>query len=163
MNFFLFSCLHVVCRQFLPKMPLGTNIENIEKTSIYGTFGTEMPHGTLAQVAQTSYMKGEFLCLLFIIMSINFQKRTAKLGIKDIYLLRAEGPKALSPGYNGNRQGALYGQKLSRNFSFFIFVSEKNKINFALCMNYRIFAKDKLRSADIQASLMFSAILQHKP
>lgn len=23
------------------------------KTSIYGTFGTEMPHGTLAQVAQT--------------------------------------------------------------------------------------------------------------
>lgn len=46
---------------------------------------------------------------------------------------------------------------------FFIFVSEKNKINFALCMNYRIFAKDKLRSADIQASLMFSAILQHKP
>lgn len=29
-------------------------------------------------------------------------------------------------------------------------------------MNYRIFAKDKLRSADIQASLMFSAILQHK-
>lgn len=25
----------------------------IEKTSIYGTFCTEMPHGTLAQVAQT--------------------------------------------------------------------------------------------------------------
>ena len=78
MNSFLFSCLHVVCRQFLPKMPhgalaqgrklcatyanvlSGTNIENIEKTSINGTFGTEMPHGTLAQVAQTSYMKGEF-------------------------------------------------------------------------------------------------------
>ena len=53
-------------------VPSGTNIENIEKTSIYGTFGTEMPHGTLAQVAQTSYMKGEFLCLLFIIMSIMF-------------------------------------------------------------------------------------------
>ncbi len=33
--------------------PSGTNIENIEKTSIYGTFGTEMPHGALAQVAQT--------------------------------------------------------------------------------------------------------------
>ncbi len=30
-------------------------------------------------------------------------------------------------------------------------------------MNYRIFAKDKLRSAGIQVSLMFSAILQHKP
>lgn len=30
-----------------------------------------MPHGTLAQVAQTSYMKGEFLYQLFIIMSIN--------------------------------------------------------------------------------------------
>lgn len=30
-------------------------------------------------------------------------------------------------------------------------------------MNYRIFAKDKLRSAGIQASLMFSAFLQHKP
>ena len=41
------------------------------KNSIYGTFGTEMPHGTLAQVAQTSYMKGEFLYQLFIIMSIN--------------------------------------------------------------------------------------------
>ena len=52
-------------------VPSGTNIENIEKTSIYGTFGTEMPHGTLAQVAQTSYMKGEFLYQLFIIMSIN--------------------------------------------------------------------------------------------
>jgi len=51
--------------------PSGTNIENIEKNSIYGTFGTEMPHGTLAQVAQTSYMKGEFLYQLFIIMSIN--------------------------------------------------------------------------------------------
>ena len=34
-------------------VPSGTNIENIGKTSIYGTFGTEMPHGTLAQVAQT--------------------------------------------------------------------------------------------------------------
>ena len=34
-------------------VPSGTNIENIEKTSIYGTFCTEMPHGTLAQVAQT--------------------------------------------------------------------------------------------------------------
>ena len=56
------------------KAPSGTNIENIEKTSIYGTFGTEMPHGTLAQVAQISYMKGEFLYLLFIIMSINLQK-----------------------------------------------------------------------------------------
>ena len=32
-------------------------LENIEKNSIYVTFGTEMPHGTLAQVAQTSYMK----------------------------------------------------------------------------------------------------------
>ena len=53
--------------------PSGTNIENIEKNSIYGTFGTEMPHGTLAQVAQTSYMKGEFLYQLFIIMSINHQ------------------------------------------------------------------------------------------
>jgi len=55
-------------------VPSGTYIENIEKTSIYGTFGTEMPHGTLAQVAQvaqTSYMKGEFLYLSFIIMSIN--------------------------------------------------------------------------------------------
>ena len=52
-------------------VPSGTYIENIEKTSIYGTFGTEMPHGTLAQVAQTSYMKGEFLYHLFIIMSIN--------------------------------------------------------------------------------------------
>ena len=31
-------------------VPSGTNIE---KNSIYGTFGTEMPHGTLAQVAQT--------------------------------------------------------------------------------------------------------------
>ena len=51
--------------------PSGTNIENIEKNSIYGTFGTEMPHGTLAQVAQTSYMKGEFLYQLFIIMPIN--------------------------------------------------------------------------------------------
>ena len=51
--------------------PSGTNIENIEKNSIYVTFGTEMPHGTLAQVAQTSYMKGEFLYQLFIIMSIN--------------------------------------------------------------------------------------------
>lgn len=71
-------------------VPSGTNIENIEKTSIYGTFGTEMPHGTLAQVAQTSYMKGEFLCLLFIIMSINIQKRTAKLGIKDIYFIIRE-------------------------------------------------------------------------
>ncbi len=30
-------------------------------------------------------------------------------------------------------------------------------------MNYRIFAKDKLSFAEIQASLMFSAILQHKP
>ena len=40
------------------------------KTSIYGTFGTEMPHGTLAL---TSYMKGEFLYQLFIIMSINLQ------------------------------------------------------------------------------------------
>jgi hypothetical protein len=50
--------------------PSGTNIENIEKTCIYGTFGTEMPHGTLAQVVQTSYMKGEFLHPLFIIMSI---------------------------------------------------------------------------------------------
>lgn len=49
MKIFLFSCLHVVCRQFLPKMP----------------------HGALAQVAQTLYMKGEFLYLLFIIMSIN--------------------------------------------------------------------------------------------
>ena len=55
-------------------MPSGTNIENIEKTSIYGTFGTEMPHGALAQVAQTSYMKGEFLYLSFIIMSISIQK-----------------------------------------------------------------------------------------
>jgi hypothetical protein len=52
--------------------PSGTYIENIEETSIYGTFGTEMPQGTLAQVAQTSYMKGEFLYQLFIIMSINF-------------------------------------------------------------------------------------------
>lgn len=34
-------------------VPSGTYIENIEKTCIYGTFGTEMPHGTLAQVAQT--------------------------------------------------------------------------------------------------------------
>lgn len=48
--------------------PSGTNIENIKKNSIYGIFGTEMPHGTLAQ---TSYMIGEFLYLLFIIMSIN--------------------------------------------------------------------------------------------
>ena len=55
-------------------VPSGTYIKNIEKTSIYGTFGTEMPHGTLAQVAQISYMKGEFLYLLFIIMSINLQK-----------------------------------------------------------------------------------------
>ena len=39
-----------------------------KKNSIYGIFGTEMPHGTLAQ---TSYMIGEFLYLLFIIMSIN--------------------------------------------------------------------------------------------
>ena len=31
------------------------------------------PHGALAQVAQTSYMKGEFLYQLFIIMSINLQ------------------------------------------------------------------------------------------
>lgn len=54
-------------------VPSGTNLENIEKTSIYGTFGTEMPHGTLAQVALTSYMKGEFLYPLFIIMSINLQ------------------------------------------------------------------------------------------
>jgi len=30
------------------KAPSGTNIENIEKNSIYGTFGTEMPHGALA-------------------------------------------------------------------------------------------------------------------
>ena len=62
--FFCATCANV---------PSGTNIENIEKTSIYGTFGTEMPHGTLAQVALTSYMKGEFLYQLFIIMSINLQ------------------------------------------------------------------------------------------
>ena len=54
-------------------MPSVTNIENIEKTCIYGTFGTEMPHGALAQVEQTSYMNGEFLYQLFIIMSINLQ------------------------------------------------------------------------------------------
>ena len=53
-------------------MPSVTNIENIEKTCIYGTFGTEMPHGALAQVEQTSYMNGEFLYQLFIIMSIMF-------------------------------------------------------------------------------------------
>ena len=63
--FFCATCANV---------PSGTNIENIEKTSIYGTFGTEMPHGALAQVAQTSYMKGEFLYLSFIIMSISLQK-----------------------------------------------------------------------------------------
>ena len=62
--FFCATCANV---------PSGTNIENIEKTSIYGTFGTEMPHGTLAQVALTSYMKGEFLYQLFIIMSINLR------------------------------------------------------------------------------------------
>lgn len=50
----------------------------------------KMPHGALAQVAQTSYKKGEFLCLLFIIMSINLQKGTAKLGIKDIYFIIRE-------------------------------------------------------------------------
>ena len=61
------------------KAPSGTNIENIEKTSIYGTFGTEMPLGTLAQVAQTSYMKGEFLYLLFIITSINIQKGNCEI------------------------------------------------------------------------------------
>lgn len=32
-----------------------------------------MLHGALAQVAQTSYMKGEFLYQLFIIMTINLQ------------------------------------------------------------------------------------------
>ena len=66
--FFCTTCANV---------PSGTNIENIEKTSIYGTFGTEMPHGTLAQVALTSYMKGEFLYQLFIIMSISLQWLTA--------------------------------------------------------------------------------------
>ena len=67
LSFFCTTCANV---------PSGTNIENIEKTSINGTFGTEMPHGTLAQVALTSYMKGEFLYQLFIIMSINLQGGT---------------------------------------------------------------------------------------
>ena len=39
LSFFCTTCANV---------PSGTNIENIEKTSIYGTFGTEMPHGALA-------------------------------------------------------------------------------------------------------------------
>ena len=52
------------------------------KNSIYGTFGTEMPHGTLAQVAQTSYMKGEFLYQLFIIMSINHQGGLTAVPVK---------------------------------------------------------------------------------
>ena len=100
MNSFLFSCLHVVCRQFLPKMPHGAlaqgrklcatyanvpSVTNIEKTCIYGTFGTEMPHGTLAQVAQTSYMKGEFLYQLFIIMSINLHGGDSLLSRLEIF------------------------------------------------------------------------------
>ena len=66
-------------------VPSVTNIENIEKTSIYGTFGTEMPHGALAQVAQTSYMKGEFLYQLFIIMSINLQGGDSLLSRLEIF------------------------------------------------------------------------------
>ena len=73
-NFFCPYCLFCAT---CANVPSGTNIENIEKTSIYGTFGTEMPHGTLAQVALTSYMKGEFLYQLFIIMSISLQWLTA--------------------------------------------------------------------------------------
>ena len=41
-----------------------------------------MPHGTLAQVAQTSYMKGEFLYQSFIIMSINLQGRLTAVPLK---------------------------------------------------------------------------------
>lgn len=37
-----------------------------------------------------SVIKGEFLYLSFIIMSINLQKGTAKLGIKDIYFIIRE-------------------------------------------------------------------------
>ena len=79
LSFFCTTCANV---------PSGTNIENIEnieKTSIYGTFGTEMPHGTLAQVALTSYMKGEFLYQLFIIMSINLQGGDSLLSRLEIF------------------------------------------------------------------------------
>ena len=69
----------------MPMCPSVTNIENIEKTCIYGTFGTEMPHGALAQVAQTSYMNGEFLYQLFIIMSINLQGGGSLLSRLEIF------------------------------------------------------------------------------
>ena len=40
--------------------------------------------------------------------------------VSQVVYVRAEGPKALSPGhrpgYNGNRQGALYGQKPKKLF-----------------------------------------------
>ena len=43
-----------------------------------------MPHGTLAQVAQTSYMKGEFLYLSFIIMSIINIQGGSQLSLLEI-------------------------------------------------------------------------------
>ena len=92
--FFCATCANV---------PSGTNIENIEKTSIYGTFGTEMPHGTLAQVALTSYMKGEFLYQLFIIMSINLQG-----GLTAVPLKIGKSAQGYTQGFEYSMQWLLH-------------------------------------------------------